>query len=399
MNGTLTITGTGDMEMFYYSSYVPWYDFRSVIRTLTLPSGLTSISNNAFYSSTALASVTIPDSVSTIGDFAFQYCTSLTAVIMPDSLIAIGTYAFSNCDHLTSINISDKLTSIGDMAFYQCSNLTAFNVGSENPVYASEDGVLFNKNKTILYQYPTGKQGNAYTIPGSVDTIKDYAFAYCRLNKIDNRNPAPQSIFSNVFYNKTLDNCELIVPNGSLDKYGRAKVWRDFGSIKDATGRTLSDYIGELLNNNANLKQDTADLNNEIERLKLLTPENLIADTIRLYNRVVALQGENNSLQNRVADLLRQLENCDNNSSSAQIIPQEQIKIYPNPVNYELRIVDYEWGTNDVVELYDVNGKRVYSARGNAIGTTDEFVIDMSSLQTGNYLLRIGTRIAKVVKQ
>jgi hypothetical protein len=39
--------------------------------------------------------------------------------------------------------------------------------------------VLFNKAKTTLIQYPTGKTG-AYTIPNSVTSIGSNAFADCK---------------------------------------------------------------------------------------------------------------------------------------------------------------------------------------------------------------------------
>jgi len=75
----------------------------------------------------------------------------------------------------------------------------------------------------------------------------------------------------------------------------------------------------------------------------------------------------------------------------------EAIQIFPNPVVGELRIINHDWQTNDVVELFDMNGRLVFSKRVNShIG---EFIIDMSAFQSGNYILRIGNRVAKVVKK
>ena len=47
-----------------------------------------------------------------------------------------------------------------------------------NSFYSSVDGVLFNKSQTTLIQCPGGKAGS-YTIPDSVTSIGDYAFASC----------------------------------------------------------------------------------------------------------------------------------------------------------------------------------------------------------------------------
>jgi len=46
-------------------------------------------------------------------------------------------------------------------------NLTTITVAPDNPVYASRDGVLFDKEGKTLLCYPTGRKG-AYTIPASV---------------------------------------------------------------------------------------------------------------------------------------------------------------------------------------------------------------------------------------
>lgn len=78
--------------------------------------------------------------------------------------------AFAGCTGLTSITISDSVTTIGDSAFYGCSSLTSIEVDALNPNYSSLDGVLFNKHRTLLIQYPAGKPGN-YLIPNSATSI------------------------------------------------------------------------------------------------------------------------------------------------------------------------------------------------------------------------------------
>jgi hypothetical protein len=83
------------------------------------------------------------------------------------------------------VTIPNSVTSIGNSAFSGCKGLTSINVASDNSNYCSVDGVLFNKDKTTLIQYPGGKQG-AYTIPNSVTSIGDYAFPGCSgLTSID----------------------------------------------------------------------------------------------------------------------------------------------------------------------------------------------------------------------
>ncbi|MCD8354377.1 MAG: leucine-rich repeat domain-containing protein, partial [Clostridiales bacterium] len=73
-DGTLTISGTGDMTDWSSSSSVPWYSYASSIISVVIADDVTSIGNYTFYNCESLTSVTIPDSVTSIGDYAFGGC-------------------------------------------------------------------------------------------------------------------------------------------------------------------------------------------------------------------------------------------------------------------------------------------------------------------------------------
>ena len=105
----------------------------------------------------------------------------------------ISNWAFFQCRTLTQITIPSSVTNIESDAFYRCSKLKEINVESGNTTYCSEDGVLFNKDKNILIQYPNGKENTSYTIPNNVTNIGEFAFSFCNTLKeinVENGNTA-----------------------------------------------------------------------------------------------------------------------------------------------------------------------------------------------------------------
>lgn len=96
-DGTLVISGSGDMENYTSSSYAPWYDNRSKIIKVQIEDGVTSIGNYAFYYCSGLTSVTIPNSVTSINSSAFSGCSGLTSVTIPNSVTRINSSAFEDC--------------------------------------------------------------------------------------------------------------------------------------------------------------------------------------------------------------------------------------------------------------------------------------------------------------
>lgn len=146
------------------------------LTNITLPSSLTEIEDETFSTCEKLTSITIPKGVKTIGKGAFCICRSLKNVLIPNSVTNIGDVSFYGCENLKNVSIPNSVTTIGALAFANC-NMNNIEVSKDNPNYCSENGVLFDKPKTTLIQYPNGKKGK-YTIPNGVAKIKSGAFTF-----------------------------------------------------------------------------------------------------------------------------------------------------------------------------------------------------------------------------
>ncbi|MDV4151843.1 leucine-rich repeat protein [Clostridium sp. AL.422] len=96
----------------------------------------------------------------------------------------IGYAAFENNTTITSLFVPSSITTIGSYAFSNCSNLLAINVDPSNPNYYSSFGVLYDKSQTILISNPAGLTGS-FTIPSTVTTILNWAFAYSHISQIN----------------------------------------------------------------------------------------------------------------------------------------------------------------------------------------------------------------------
>lgn len=108
--------------------------------------------------------------VTAIGEDAFAECYTLERVKISEGITTIGRDAFFSSD-VEEIEIPKSVTEIGKRAVNGC----AVDVDLENPVYASVEGTLFNKEKTTLISY-SGKEVSSYQIPDGVKVIAENAF-------------------------------------------------------------------------------------------------------------------------------------------------------------------------------------------------------------------------------
>jgi hypothetical protein len=173
---------------------------------------ITRISSHVFANAKPV-NITIPHTITSIDNEAFNGCYNLTAInvdenntayssddgvlydkdktilikypfgkkgvsfVVPDSVTSIGIEAFYYSPNLEKITISRNVSSIDKSAFFACDNLSEIYVDNDNKYFITDNGILYSKDKTVLYKYPAKKKESSFLIKDSVINIWDSAFA------------------------------------------------------------------------------------------------------------------------------------------------------------------------------------------------------------------------------
>ena len=210
-DGTLTISGEGEMYNYRLDTLPPWDNNKINVISIVIENGVTCIGDYAFYGCPNLANITIPDSVTYINSWAFYDCINLASVTIPDSVTTIDYAAFFGCNNLSSISIPDSVTHIGSQAFYGCTSLTSVTIpDSVTKVYTSTFKGCTSLASISISNSVTSIDDDAFygctsltsvTIPDSVTYIGYSVFSGCTsLTNITLGNGL-QSIYDSAFSN------------------------------------------------------------------------------------------------------------------------------------------------------------------------------------------------------
>ncbi|KAI4454054.1 glycogen phosphorylase [Holotrichia oblita] len=159
------------------------------LKSIDIPSSVTTIGTYAFYNCYGMTSATIPSSVATISAYSFYNCYGLTSLTIPNGVTNIDTNAFYNCYGLTSLSIANSVTNIGVSAFYNCYNLTSLTIPNSVKTVGSSAFASCTKIASLTISsgmtaidtsvFTSCNSLTNITIPSNIKTIGNSAFQNC----------------------------------------------------------------------------------------------------------------------------------------------------------------------------------------------------------------------------
>jgi len=405
-NNTLTISGDGDMPDYAQAISVPWWQYKESIHSIVIEIGVKSIGEIAFSNCVNLTSVTIPNTVTRIGSMAFNGCKNLTSINIPISVISIKDFAFSGSS-LSSINIPRSVTDI-ERAFFGCHSLISIDVEDENNTYASDQGVLYNKDKTTLLFCPQGKAG-AYVTPNSVISIKNEAFYGCRNLTLVTITNGVTNIGYNAFFSCT-NLTSVAIPNSVATIGSHA-----FSMCSNLASIHLPGNLTHIAPLTFGLSTNLASVTiprsvtsigfaafhacTSLTSITSLNPVPPIVDVsfpevdknaCTLYVPIESVLAYKN------ADEWKEF-NIQGIEVDIEIIDADALKIYPNPTTGELQFAISDYSISNI-EIFDVYG-RIQKIGHISYIEKSHIVLDIAHLQTGIYFIKITTKQGEIIKK
>lgn len=227
------------------------------VKKLIIPEGIEYVGQNCFENAEDLEEVVIPSSLKNLGYYMFGSCDKLKSVYIPleSRLQIIESFVFTDCPSLEAFYIPASVSIIQEGPWRNCKSLEKLVIADNNYKFHVYEGVLYNRDRKHLIQYPAGKidqeyyvgfgtqlidnsafYGNEYLstviFPASLDSIYHIAFYEC-------------SNLENVVFNDTIE----FIGNSAFQKCSKLKKIQLYGNPKytydgpDDPYNTFPDFV------------------------------------------------------------------------------------------------------------------------------------------------------------
>ncbi|MBR5545011.1 MAG: leucine-rich repeat protein [Clostridia bacterium] len=137
--------------------------------------------------------------------FAGELNSTIEKLILPPTLKVLGTCP----SFVKELYIPASVEKIDKFALEFVKGVMSFVVDEENPYFSSEDGALYNKDKTKLIRYPAGKKISKVELPSTVTTLEHSAFSFVHLVSEIVVPPKVKTISEDAFFFCKVDNIVL----------------------------------------------------------------------------------------------------------------------------------------------------------------------------------------------
>jgi hypothetical protein len=238
-DGTLTISGTGEMEHADGNSGYAWGTDnhtldRSLIKKVVVEGGVTSLGEYIFWDCPSLTEVKLPNSLTELRKQCFKHCTALKSIILPENISMIEESAFEECSALETVTFPKSLKEVSTKAFYNC-NLKKVDLSQTQVETIGMGAFAHNAQCEEVY------------LPKTLKTFEgedEGAFSSCGVKKAVCSAVEPPKTISGVYdfitgekktdpvdwvniFSGFDDDFVLEVPAGSEEKYRSANGWKN----------------------------------------------------------------------------------------------------------------------------------------------------------------------------
>lgn len=175
--GTLTISGSGNMNDYTSKRNTPWWSDRDSIKRIVINDGVKHIGEYAFCDMDKVESIKLGKDVESIGKYAFAYMdglqgkielpaatkklgegafteSTLVELVINGNITTWGESVFEECDELEAVYFKEGATLIGDSAFYGCSDLAAVHL--PKTLKTIEEDAFYSWSDHLKYIYFSG---------------------------------------------------------------------------------------------------------------------------------------------------------------------------------------------------------------------------------------------------